>query len=189
MSLQHLLRVNLPVDLVLRLLQLAPNIVVVQGNFGNLPLHIHSMWIWRLSHHNHIVTGGVPRGCAGAELLFTVTALDVTLYSGSSPSVVEMLLETWGIPTGCASTRSSWTASPHNSVRYKNSLKIYTDKVTSGQPRPPKLCDDNGYLPLHYACDWGGSLALIDMILLAYPQGIAVKDKWGRPVPSAFFEK
>jgi hypothetical protein len=135
MSLQHLLRVNLPVDLVLRLLQLAPNIVVVQGNFGNLPLHIHSMWIWRLSHHNHIVTGGVPRGCAGAELLFTVTALDVALYSGSSPSVVEMLLETWGIPTGCASTRSSWTASPHNSVRYKNSLKIYTDKVTSGQPR------------------------------------------------------
>ncbi len=60
-------------------------------------------------------------------------------------------------------------------------------RLFQAYPSAAQLRDSNGYLPLHYACDWGGSLALIDMILLAYPEGLAAKDNWGR-LPSAFLK-
>jgi ankyrin repeat protein len=139
-----------PVDLVDRLLQLAPNAIMERNNYNCMPLHVACFNNASLDVVKKLLEAH-PKAAEVAEKDGRLP-LHIALLKNASFNVMRVLLET-----------------------YPQSLQ----KKDKRGRKAAELRDHNGKLLLHHACCNGLSMDLMQMVVEAYTEGCTIKDNLG----------
>lgn len=192
-----------PLDLLERIIQLAPDTLKVQDFEGRLPIHLAcahtpSLKIVKVLLDLYPESTQVKNqsGCL---------PLHTALKNKASFEVVRMLLDNY--PKAAELPDNDGMLPLHYACKVGasyESLQILVDTYPEGLSKTEKhgylpwqllqsskaaeLCDVNGMFPLHHACYNGASLHLLKLLFDAYPECIKKTDNNNKS-PSDYFKR
>lgn len=170
-----ILRANPPLELVGKILRLAPDATKVQNHAGLLPLHIAL-----ISHVSPDVT---------VNMIFEAyqEATKVKTGRGSLPlhlacdyeashAVIKMILDEY---PKAAEIQDDKGRLPLHIALYREASDLVIDMILEEFPKATEIQDNEGRLPLHIALCYEASSFVIHKILDAYPKATEISDNKG----------
>lgn len=178
--LHYLFTVGPPLDLVEKLLQLAPDTVKAQSTQGNMPLHM-------------AVAPGIasPQSAEVAKLLFEAypNAAKVQNYHGNLPihmalynniislNTMTMLFESY--PEAATVQNEGKELPLHLAAGHPNATLDFVTMIFDAYPRAIEMKRSDGCMPLHFALFQTVSPGIVQMLYEAYPEAVQVQDEEG----------